>query len=135
MSKQMVPVELESGDIRLLAECGVLLRAAGRQADAAEVFEALCALRPNAATAWLELGKTRLQAGDLQTAEAHYVKALSLDEKNAAAYSLLGEAALLRADGQAAREFLQSALQYADDEASAAFAQTLKAEAERLHLL
>ena len=65
---------------------------------------------PGAAAGWVHLGEIRLLQGRPEDAEAALRKAAAIPATNAAARSLLGQAALARRDFKSAAEHLEAAL-------------------------
>jgi tetratricopeptide (TPR) repeat protein len=105
---------LAPGDPRWPYLLGAADQAAGRLDDAAAAFtralEMSPGLSPGTAAGWVHLGEIRLLQGRPEEAEAALRKAAAVPATNAAARSLLGQAALARRDFKAAVEHLEAAL-------------------------
>lgn len=101
---------LEPGDPRWPYLLGAADQAAGRLDGAADAFTRALEKAPNVAAGWVHLGEIRLLQGRLDDAEAALGKAAAVPATNAAARSLLGQAALARRDFKAAVEHLEAAL-------------------------
>ena len=122
-------------ELQLLAECGVVLREAGRYGEAREVFQGLCELRGQSATPYVELAKTYMQEGDLAGAEKQFRRALTVEPQNAHAWASLMELAFFKKDSTGVRTNAQKAMELDPAGPSGEFARTFVAEAERLSLL
>lgn len=93
-------------DRQALAMLGAARFAAGDPLGAASAFRRLIDLNPKDAQAWARLGESLVVANDDQIggdAEAAFREALKLDPDQLGARFFLGEAALRRGDGAAAR--------------------------------
>ena len=101
---------LAPGDPRWPYLLGAADQAAGRLEDAAAAFTRALEMSPGAAAGWVHLGEIRLLQGRPEEAEAALRKAAAVPATNAAARSLLGQAALARRDFRSAVEHLEAAL-------------------------
>lgn len=124
-----------AGELQLLAECGLVLREAGRFGEAREVFQGLCELRGQDATPYVELAKTFLQEGDLAGAEKQFRRAITVDPRNAHAWASLMELSFFKRDSAGVRSNAQKAMELDPVGPSGEFARTFVYEAERLSLL
>ncbi|HEX9942418.1 MAG TPA: tetratricopeptide repeat protein [Thermoanaerobaculia bacterium] len=101
---------LDSRDHRWPYLLGAARQAAGDLDGAAAAFDKALELEPGAAAGYIHLGEIRLLQGRPEEAEAVLKEALATPATNAAARSLLGQAALARRDFKAAAEHLEAVL-------------------------
>ncbi|MCE5261947.1 MAG: tetratricopeptide repeat protein [Deltaproteobacteria bacterium] len=71
--------QAQPGEIGLMQTLGEAYLSAGRGADAAQLFERLTRIEPDAPEHWCSLGEAWLAAGDPDRAEATYGKAAAID--------------------------------------------------------
>jgi len=98
------------GELRFLAEAGIIYRDAKNFPAAHDVFLGIKSLVPGHELAEILLGTVEFQQGNFEGARAHYQKALELNPRSAYAYVHLGEAYLFGKDKEKARTSLKTAI-------------------------
>lgn len=105
----------------------------GRTADAVDWLRAAAALEPSALpSTWINLGVALRRAGDLESANEAYERALELDPGGAAAYRNLAALLVLRGRAHEAAELLDTAAALAGSDARLDSLAALRLAQERL---
>ena len=103
-------VHPSSEEAAFLLEAAIIYREARNFDAARDILTGVTALFPKHDVPEVILGTVEFQAGNLDAAETHYLKALELNPRSAFAYAHLGEVCLFRKEKEDARKHLKNSV-------------------------